>query len=184
MKLLTATFVILAVTAIVIHGAPAENKSLGGTESKFLGQPFDEVVVESTLNVKRKSDTRQSRKQGSEIKRAKRQHGSRNSFPFPNFEEGSSAQAAAQAQSHRAESPFGAFGASGKIYAVLSLHSFSARCRFLSSPHLRVLSASLRHSFFYTLVSCRPRVTLPHYIFIVCALPPQFISTIDWFVSF
>ncbi|XP_060533370.1 uncharacterized protein LOC132706200 isoform X2 [Cylas formicarius] len=121
MKLLTATFVILAVTAIVIHGAPAENKSLGGTESKFLGQPFDEVVVESTLNVKRKSDTRQSRKQGSEIKRAKRQHGSRNSFPFPNFEEGSSAQAAAQAQSHRAESPFGAFGASASGSQTQSL---------------------------------------------------------------
>ncbi|XP_030747383.1 uncharacterized protein LOC115875931 [Sitophilus oryzae] len=111
-----AFIVILALLSVIKFntGAPVENTSLtSGSDAKSaFGQAFDEIVVESTLNVKRKGSGRQSRNNQPSITRTKRQHG----FPypslnFPNYGD-SVAAASAQAQSHQAQSPFGNFGAS------------------------------------------------------------------------
>ncbi|XP_066251839.1 uncharacterized protein [Euwallacea similis] len=114
--LYAALFIWILCLSQFIQGLPLDT-SLSRNESNAksaFGQPFDEVIVESTLNVKRKaSPGRQSR--SGQLKRTKRQyhnhpHRSRNPIPFKGS---SGATALAQAQSHEAKNPFGAFGGSG-----------------------------------------------------------------------
>ncbi|KAF7283638.1 uncharacterized protein LOC143193567 [Rhynchophorus ferrugineus] len=120
MKHLSVIFAMWVLVLAVIglsNCAPLESTSLtsGSSGKSAFGQPFDEIVVESTLNVKRKVNGRQSRGSQPSSLRVKRQNG----FPFPSFQfpkfqtfGGSAADASAQAQSHEADSPFGKFGAS------------------------------------------------------------------------
>ncbi|XP_066153966.1 uncharacterized protein [Euwallacea fornicatus] len=111
-----ALFIWILCLSQLIQGLPLDT-SLTRNESNAksaFGQPFDEVIVESTLNVKRKaSPSRQSR--SDQLKRTKRQshnhlHRSRNPILFRGS---SAATALAQAQSHEAKNPLGAFGSSG-----------------------------------------------------------------------
>ncbi|KAH1011423.1 hypothetical protein HUJ04_000796 [Dendroctonus ponderosae] len=64
MKLFFLCLVFLVALIAFSEAAPAEPSLSSGSNAKSaFGQPFDEVVVESTLNVKRKvnSGSRQSR---------------------------------------------------------------------------------------------------------------------------
>ncbi|ENN77637.1 hypothetical protein D910_07615 [Dendroctonus ponderosae] len=76
MKLFFLCLVFLVALIAFSEAAPAEPSLSSGSNAKSaFGQPFDEVVVESTLNVKRKvnSGSRQSRNGQDASVRTKRQ---------------------------------------------------------------------------------------------------------------
>ncbi|XP_044256725.1 uncharacterized protein LOC123006363 [Tribolium madens] len=111
MKHLFTLIFLVVIFICACYTAPADNNDTNKDSKSAFGPAFDEIVVESHLTVRRKSNARQARTQNgtTEAPKIKAKREIRNPLRQPPF---SASAANSQSQSFNSFGPLGTFGAS------------------------------------------------------------------------